>query len=549
MIRNLKIRNYALIEELDITFVPGFITITGETGAGKSILMGALSLILGNRADTLVLKNREKKCIVEGEFAVDEKIKGFFIRNDLDYDQDTLIRREILPGGKSRAFINDTPVNLHVLRQLGEQLVDIHSQHQNLQLNDHLYQLEVVDYIGENMKAAAEYREVFNSYSIMRKRLEKLKSDYSGMRGDLDYMQFQYNELKNAGLKADEQAALDEEAAQLEHAEEIKLALHGAFEALSAEGQALERVRDAHMEIRKISGFFGPAADLEQRLDSLQIELKDISAEIQISSERIEHNPERLQEVRERLDLFYSLMQKHRVNDLAGLIAIREELDERIGELDISDEKILEMEGEAESLLSRVHELADELHATRVKAGEYIEKEVVSQLRQLRMPNATFRVEIRKTDHPDQNGMDEVRFLFSANKNSSLEEISRVASGGEISRLMLCIKSLLSAYKGLPTLIFDEIDSGVSGDIAEKVGGIMKRMSGGRQVIAITHLPQVASQGIEHFMVYKEDKDDTTVTRIRQLAPDERIIEIAKLLSGKEITDAAMSNARELLAN
>lgn len=549
MISNLKIRNYALIESLEIAFIPGFITITGETGAGKSILMGALSLILGQRADTAVLKDREQKCIVEGQFRIDEKLKPFFRENDLDYDRDTFIRREILPGGKSRAFINDTPVNLQVLKELGEQLVDIHSQHQNLRLNDHMYQLEVVDHVARDFADLRHYADLYESYVTRRKALELRREEYERMKGDMDYFSFQFGELDRAALSPDETGQLESEIEQLEHAEEIKLALVNSTGMIDGEEQALEKVREAAGLLERVKSYFSPAGFIAERLESVRIELKDIAGELQQHGEKVEYDPDRLQESKDRLDLLFSLLQKHRVQSVDELIGIRNDLQKKIADLELSDENLAALEREINEIRQQVMDTAGILHTKRVEAGAYIEKEVVSRLRELRMPNATFRVEVNLIEMPGPHGMDEVRFLFSANKNGKLEEISRVASGGEISRLMLCIKSLLTEFKGLPTLIFDEIDSGVSGDIAEKVGQIMHEMSGGRQVIAITHLPQVASQGKEHFLVYKEDGARSTVTRIRRLKADERVVEIAKLLSGKEVTDAALSNARELLRN
>jgi DNA repair protein RecN (Recombination protein N) len=549
MISNLKIRNYALIESLEIGFVPGFITITGETGAGKSILMGALSLILGQRADTSVLKDRDKKCIVEGQFHIDRKLKEFFAVHDLDYDEETLIRREILPGGKSRAFINDTPVTLQVLKELGDQLVDIHSQHQNLRLNDHVYQLEVVDHVAKNAEALDEYARLYRRFTEKKTEIAVLRDEFNRLKGDLDYFKFQFDELERAGLKAEETEELEQEIGQLEHAEEIKLALLNGWEALENEGQALQRVKDAGSMLDRIKQFFSPGQELSSRLESVHIELKDVAGEIQQHADRIEYDPERLLEARNRLDQLFSLMQKHRVQTVEELIAVRDALDNKISGLELSDERLASLEKEVEALDAEIRAAAAVLHAKRTKAGDHTEKVVVAQLRELKMPHATFRVEVTAVDTPGSRGMDEVRFLFSANKNEPMEEVSKVASGGEVSRLMLCIKSLLTEFKGLPTLIFDEIDSGVSGDIADKVGTIMKQMSQARQVVAITHLPQVASQGDEHFMVFKEDEANATVTRIRQLDSEERVVEIAKLLSGKEVTDAALSNARELLRN
>lgn len=547
MISNLKIRNYALIENLEIRFRSGYITITGETGAGKSILMGALSLILGQRADTTVLLKKDTKCIVEGQFRIGKQHKVFFDQNDLDYDTETFVRREILPGGKSRAFINDTPVNLQVLKELGDQLVDIHSQHQSLQLRDHIYQLNVVDYVCENGSHLNTYRQTYDLYLEAKAALRKQEEEIGKISGELDYFQFQFDELAAAKLKPGELEGLEQEMAQLEHAEEIKLSLAGAGEALSGEGQALHLLNEALHLQKKIREVHKPSGEFADRLQSVYIELKDIAAEMASVAEKISYDPDKLQEVKDRIDLVYSLLQKHRMKTVDELLDLQESLNEKITAITFSDEHLEKLRKETVQLRGRLEELAAGLHEGRVRTGAFIEKEVAAQLTQLGIPHATFRVKVDQTDTPDRNGMDDIRFLFSANKQAPPEEISKVASGGEVSRLMLTIKSLLSDYKGLPTLIFDEIDAGVSGEIAEKMGAIMKRMSGGRQVIAITHLPQVAAQGEEHFLVYKEEEAHSTITRIRKLTDEERVTEIAKLLSGERLTEAALSNAMELL--
>lgn len=547
MISNLKIRNYALIENLEIGFSPGYITITGETGAGKSILMGALSLILGRRAETSVLLKKDQKCIVEGQFAIDHTYQPFFEENDLDFDSQTLLRREILPGGKSRAFINDTPVTLTVLKALGDQLVDIHSQHQSLHLNDHLYQLSVIDHVGGNSRELEAYREVYGRYQSERSSLEKLREQIERISGELDYYQYQFEELDDASLKPGELEGLEQELSELEHAEEIKLSLREAGEAITGERQVLYLLNEALQLLKKAGRVHQPSMEFAERLESGRIELKDIAGEMVAMEERIEYDPGRLQQARDRIDLIYSLLQKHKKQDLEELIALREDLNDKISAITLSDENLGKLEKEVARTLQELEARADALHVTREKAGKYVEESIARQLKALGIPHASFRVQVERTDHPGKNGMDDVRFLFSANKQAPVEEISKVASGGEVSRLMLSIKSLLSDFEGLPTLIFDEIDAGVSGEIAEKMGGIMKRMSGGRQVIAITHLPQVASMGNEHFLVYKEQEDQATVTHIRRLTGEERIIEIAKLLSGEKLTEAAMSNARELL--
>lgn len=547
MISNLKIRNYALIENLEIGFRSGYITITGETGAGKSILMGALSLILGQRADTAVLLKKDAKCIVEGQFRIGRQHKDFFDAHDLDFDEDTFVRREILPGGKSRAFINDTPVNLQVLRELGDQLVDIHSQHQSLQLSDHIYQLNVVDYVAENESDLNRYRQTYELYQKAMASLHAQKEEIDKISGELDFYQFQYDELAAAKLKHGEMEMLEQEMQQLEHAEEIKLSLTASGEAVAGEGQVLHLLNEALQLQKKIREVHAPSKEFTERLQSVYIELKDIAAEMATVAEKISYDPDKLQELKDRIDLVYSLLQKHRMKDVDALLELQDALNEKITAITFSDEHLKKLQEEADQLKERLVELAGKLHTGRKKTGSFIEQKIAAQLTQLGIPNASFRVKVDLTETPDRNGMNDIRFLFSANKQAPPEEISKVASGGEISRLMLTIKSLLSDFKGLPTLIFDEIDAGVSGEIAEKMGAIMKRMSGGRQVIAITHLPQVAAQGEEHFLVYKEEERHSTITRIRKLTEKERITEIAKLLSGERLTDAALSNARELL--
>ncbi len=547
MIRNLKIRNYALIEYLEIDFLPGFITITGETGAGKSILMGALSLILGQRADTNVLMNKDQKCIVEGEFSIDKKFKKFFEDRDLDYDELTPIRREILPSGKTRAFINDTPVVLAVLKELGDQLVDVHSQHQNLQLNDNIYQMEVVDHVAGNEALLNTYRSHFSDYTTIVHKFQQLKSGLDSLRSELDFYEYQFRELDGAELVDGELETLESDLNTLEHAEEIKSSLVESYQVLLGEGQAVSLINAALNLQKKITKFHSPSEEFSSRLESLYIELKDIAAEMELMAVNLEYDPGRLNKARERIDLLYSLMQKHKVKDSSELIVLKNELEGKISEITFSDETLGKLSKEIEKHKKEVEHWAGKLHKARQNAGIQVEKVIVEMLKQLGIPNARFQVKVMEIPGPDINGMTDIRFLFSANKQSPAEEISKVASGGEISRLMLCIKSLLSDYKGLPTLIFDEIDAGVSGEIAEKVGSIMKEMSGGRQVMAITHLPQVASQGDTHFLVYKEESESAANTKIRSLSEEERVQEIAKLLSGEEITGAALTNARELL--
>jgi DNA repair protein RecN (Recombination protein N) len=548
MIQSLYIKNYVLINELDMQFSDGFTTITGETGAGKSILMGALSLILGQRADTSVLKLKGTKCIVEGGFLPRQELRPLFERNELDFEENTLIRREIAPGGKSRAFVNDTPVNLQVLKEIGTRLVDIHSQHQNLQLNDHQYQLDVIDHIAGTGGELLDYQAKYASFRETSLELEGLKKNLAKNKEELDYLQFQYNELQSAHLKRGEQVELESDLQRAEHAEEIKTALYFSQGLLDAEDAGiLDQLKESLNKLKNISAFYSLAGELATRMDSAYIELKDLSSELLRQAEKASIEPGQLEKFQERMDLLFGLMHKHRVADTEELIDLREQYKHQIEDLNFSDEKIHELEKTCAEQLKELKKLAGFLHRKRDEASGFVETQIENQLKQLGIPNARFKVEVKETETITTHGADEVRFLFSANKQGNLEELSRVASGGEVSRLMLCIKSLVSDRKGMPTLIFDEIDAGVSGEIADKVGGIMDQLARGRQVMAITHLPQVASRGKDHFIVYKEDTEDATFTRIRKLLPEERISEIAGMLSGEKVTEAALSNARVLL--
>ena len=548
MIQSLYIRNYLLIDHLELDFSSGFITLTGETGAGKSILMGALSLILGQRVDTAVLKLKDAKCIVEGTFRPGERVREVFEANDLDFEQLTTLRREIAPSGKSRAFINDTPVNLPLLKEVGKLLVDIHSQHQNLRLNDHLYQMEVITHMAGVDKELARYRDTYAGFKEITKELERVNRETTALKEEQEYMQFQYNELQSAHLVEGEMEELEADLQRAEHAEEILNGLSESAGHLSAETSGiLDQLRASLLKLQKIARLYTPSRELAARMESAYIELKDIASEVELEKGKAGLEPGELEKLRERMDLLIGLIQKHRVQELDQLIILRNQLGSKIEDLTFSDEKVAQLEQERSALLHTLEKQAGILHMKRASAAKDMQLRVEEQLQQLGIPNARFRVELVETEVFDANGSDQVRFLFSANKQLSLEEISKVASGGEVSRLMLCIKSMVSDRKGMPTLIFDEIDAGVSGEIADKVGGIMDQLAQGRQVMAITHLPQVASRGAEHFVVYKEDTIDATYTRIRKLQPDERITEIARMLSGEELTEEALSNARVLL--
>lgn len=549
MLKRLKIRNYALIRELDVEFRPGFTIITGETGAGKSILLGALSLILGQRADTTALKDTEKKCVVEGVFDVKAYgLKELFEQYDLDYEDQAIFRREISPSGKSRAFVNDTPVNLKAMRDLGLHLVDIHSQHQNLELNNQHFQLTVVDLYAGHNDLLVTYREKFRVYRKTVQSLSALVDKAEQSKADLDYFRFQFEQLESASLVDGEQEEMEKELETLNHAEEIKGSLSQLFELLNGDGPSVVRgSKDGLNLLDKVTKFFPEGEDLHNRLESAYLELKDIADEAERAAESVEYDPGRIEFLNERLDLIYTLQQKHRVETVAELIEIRESLDAKLSDIDSYDLEIEKLEKQRDAAETEVKKLAGQLSEQRKKVLPAIEARVNSLLLQLGMPNSRFRVDLVSKGTPSGTGIDEVSFLFSANKNTELCEISKVASGGEMSRLMLSLKSLISKSKALPTIIFDEIDSGISGEIAGKMGSILKEMSAGMQVINITHLPQVAAKGDYHFWVYKQDTEHETVTHLKLLSEKERVEELAKMLSGENISDAALQNAQELL--
>ncbi|MGM0496754.1 MAG: DNA repair protein RecN [Bacteroidota bacterium] len=549
MIQSLKIKNYALIDEINIEFYPGFITITGETGAGKSILIGALSLILGNRADTSVLKDESQKCIVEASFDISKyNLQHIFEANDLDFEAETIIRREISSKGKSRAFINDTPVNIKVLKELGASLVDIHSQHHNLILKDNHFQLDILDAYAAHEDLVGDYKTHFQEYRKLKRQYENLKADAEKNKSDMDYYQFQYDQLEKLNLKEGEQEELEKELETLNHTEEIKYNLSNAYHLLSnEENSILVQLREAADSVKKIVEFFPKAKDVGERMESSYIELQDLSNEVGVMNENMEHDPERAEFIRQRLDDLYSLEHKHNVSSDKELIGIKEEFAQKLEEINSYDFKLEEIEKSLNQKKSSLKERADKISENRNQSIPSIEKHITQMLKELGIPNAVFSIEHNKLDEFTEYGQDEVRFLFSANKNIPAEEISRVASGGELSRLMLSLKSLLVETKALPTIIFDEIDSGTSGDIADKMGAIMQKMAVNTQVVNITHLPQIASKGNYHFLVYKEDDHEHTYTDIKQLTKEERVQEIAKMLSGEQLTETALQNAREFL--
>jgi len=549
MLVKLFVQNYALIKELDIELETGLTIITGETGAGKSILLGALSLILGTRADTTVLLDKNQKCIVEGTFRIEDyDLNEFYVANELDYESVTTLRREINPAGKSRAFINDTPVTINLLKELGDRLIDIHSQHQTLMLSDISFQLNVIDSFAGTAKLKSKYMEAYSNYRKIKKEYSGLKEKADRNKADLEYYQFQLNQLEEARLNKGEQEELEREQELLSHAEEIKMALSGSSNLFSAEGMSiLSMLREVKMNIGKIITFLPEGENLLSRAGSSLIELGDLAGEIEKLAVSLEADPHRLTQVNNRLDNIYSLIQKHRVGNLNDLIIKQEEIKDLIRSIVSSDERLAELKSLLENAVSSLKFISEEMSDKRKNVLPDIELKITELLKQLGMPNAKFRISLSKLKEFTLSGIDQADFLFSANKQIAPENLAKIASGGELSRVMLSLKSLLTKNNNLPTIIFDEIDSGVSGEIADKVGQILAGMGKYMQVINITHLPQVASRGTKHYHVYKDDTDDSTFTRVKLLSTDERILEVARLLSGSEVTETAMKNARELL--
>jgi DNA repair protein RecN (Recombination protein N) len=551
MLVNLAVQNYALIRELDVEFENGLTIITGETGAGKSILLGALGLILGSRADTSVLLDKEEKCIVEGTFRIDSyNLTELFDTNNLDYDPVTVLRREINPQGKSRAFINDTPVNLNVLKELAGRLIDIHSQHQTLMLNDNSFQLNVIDSFAGTTRQKSEYQLEYSAYQRLKREYSDAREKAEKSLSDIEYFRFQMGQLDAAKLVKGEQQELESEQEMLSHAEEIKLALsHSSDLFAKDEGSVPAMLKEAKANLSRISRFLPGSDELVTRISSSLIELDDIAGEIERLLSKVEADPRRLSFINDRLDTLYSLFLKHHVPDLEGLMNKHMEIGDRLQSIETGGERLAEMEKLLRHQLEKVKSIAAEISAKRKGVLEEIEEKVSGMLRQLGMVNARFRITLSQSAEPGPSGIDHADFLFSANRQVTPENISRIASGGELSRVMLSLKSLLTRYTDLPTIIFDEIDSGVSGEVADKVGQILSGMGKYMQVVNITHLPQVASRGGRHYHVYKDDLSDSTITKVKLLTPDERIMEVARLLSGSEITDAAIRNARELLGS
>lgn len=550
MLKQLYIKNFTLIDELNISLYPGFSVITGETGAGKSIILGAIGLLLGNRADSKAIKAGRDRCVIEAHFDLSRYgMQKFFDDNDIDYDaDDTIIRRELTAAGKSRAFINDTPVPLTRMRELGEQLVDIHSQHQNLLLQKEDFQLNVVDIIAQDADQLKVYQKEYDAYRKAKELLEELKAEIAKNRENEEFMRFQHKELDDANLQEGELEQLEQEAETLSHSEDIKTALFEADSALSGENDSiLDKLKNATHQLEKICDVYPSMADVAGRMQSSYIELKDIAQEISSSVDHVEFDPNRLDAINTRLDKLYTLQQKFHVETVTELIATRDRIAEQLSHIDNGDEDIEEKEKEVAALLVKAEKQAALLTSIRQKSAKAIEKEMKGRLIPLGIPNVRF--EIAFADKPlSGNGADKVSFLFSANKSTQLQPVSQVASGGEIARVMLSLKAMISGAVKLPTIIFDEIDTGVSGKIAEKMADIMEEMGlQNRQVLSITHLPQIAAKGSHHYKVLKEETENGTISHMKELNNQERIEEIAQMLSGSDITQAALANAKELL--
>ncbi len=549
MLSNLSIDNYALIDALNVQLDEGFTVITGETGAGKSILLGGLSLVLGKRADLSLLRNKENKCIVEADFKIsDYGLQSFFDNNDLDYEDTTVIRREILPSGKSRAFINDTPVTLDILSNLGDRLIDVHSQHQTLELTENDFQLKLIDALADNKKYLNSYSKSLSAYNRVQKELEKLIDFQQNATKEQDYTAFLLNELESAPLKEGAVEELEEEQEQLSNVELILEQLSKADQLFNDDQiGVLSLGAEIKSAISKLSGFGKQYSELHQRIQSAFIELDDVNAQLQDLQEGVEANPSLLEEVNAKLQLLYGLLKKHGANDIPELITIKGSLAAKVLETANVEENIALKTKELQELKSILEEQSLTLSKRRKAVIPDLKKQLEENLSLLGMPSASFQITLNPSEDFMSNGMDELSFLFTANKGSDYGLLKKVASGGELSRIMLVIKSVLAKYEKLPTIMFDEIDTGVSGEISNRMANIMRDMSGKMQVFSITHLPQVASKGNHHFKVFKLEEENRTKTDMKKLSEDERIVELAQMLGGKDVSDSAMAHARQLL--
>ena len=550
MLRSLYIQNYALIEKLDISFGAGFSVITGETGAGKSIILGAIGLLLGQRAEVKAIRQGASKCVIEARFDISAYgMEPFFEENELEYEEECILRREVYASGKSRAFINDTPASLVQMKELGEQLIDVHSQHQNLLLNKEGFQLNVLDILSHNDEQLSAYQSLYREWKQAQQDLAELIARAEQNKADEDYIRFQLEQLEEANLSAGEQEELEQETDMLSHAEEIKAGLFRVGQLLTSdEGGLLAGLKESLNTMLGLQKVYSPATELAERLESTYIELKDVSQEVSSQEEDVEFNPDRLEEVNDRLNLIYTLQQKHRATTVEELLTLAEEYAAKLAAITSYDERIGELTTLCDTLYNKVRKQAAVLTKARTGAAREVEKQMASRLVPLGMPNVRFQVEMGIRKEPGVHGEDTVNFLFSANKNGSLQNISSVASGGEIARVMLSIKAMIAGAVKLPTIVFDEIDTGVSGEIADRMADIMQEMGEqDRQVISITHLPQIAARGCAHYKVYKQDNETETNSHIRRLADEERVEEIAHMLSGATLTEAALNNAKALL--
>lgn len=550
MIKQLYIKNFTLIDTLDMTFQPGFSVITGETGAGKSIILGAIALLLGQRADSKAIKSGADRCIIEAHFDLSRySMEDFFTEHEIDYDAtDCILRRELTASGKSRAFINDTPVQLSLMRQLGQQLVDIHSQHQNLLLQEEDFQLNVVDIIANDQKQLEQYHQLYQEYLSAKKAVKEMQEAINKANDNQDFLRFQLSELKDADLSEGIQEELEQERETLSHAEDIKSGLFAADQLLSrGEGGIVERLKEASKTLDAIKKVFPDILDVAERTESCYIELKDIAGDISSCAEDFDFDPQRLEIIHTKLDQIYSLEKKHHVDSVEQLIAVRDELAQQLDRIDNSEDELKNLQAKETALLNQCNETAGKLNQLREKAARKIEKEMLKRLVPLGIPHVRFEVQ-QAPKELSNDGADRITFLFSANTSTPLLPVSEVASGGEIARVMLSLKAMISGAVKLPTIIFDEIDTGVSGKIAEMMAKIMQEMGAAdRQVISITHLPQIAALGTTHYKVYKEESQQGTISHMQLLQEEERVQEIAQMLSGSNVTEAAVVHAKELL--
>ena len=549
MLKHLEIKNYALIEHLSIDFSEGFSVLTGETGSGKSIIMGALALVLGQRADSKTIQEGKQKCVVEATFEIkDYGLEHFFEANDLDFENEIIVRREVQDSGKSRAFINDTPTTLNTLKELTSQLIDIHSQHENLLLTKDSFLLDIVDSVAKNKLLKKDFFEKYTTYKKNLSEFSDLKENAEKIKADRDYAEFQFNQLLDAKLQENEQESLETELAILNHTEEIKNALSGIYDFFEGEQQnSLSKLRELENQLKRIEQYSPALMELSNRMESCRIELKDISGETENLLNTTDFNPNRKEEIEERLNTIYSLQQKHRVDSVAELLILQNKFEQKLQQIDSFDAELEMLQKKVGESFDVMQKTAELLTQKRKSVCEEISKMIEEKLLLLGMPNSQFEVSISEKNEFSPSGKDNVEFLFTANKNGKLKPITDIASGGEMSRVMLSIKSLLISKSYLPTIIFDEIDTGVSGEIAHRMGEIMASIAETTQVISITHLPQIASKGTSHFKVYKFDNELTTITNIVKLSEEERILEVAELLSGKNPSQAAIENAKELL--